>query len=80
MIGVIVTFAPTEKFDPTIVTKIAAEASGMFEGMPGLRPKFFTLDEDASRARGTSTSGIPRRRPEASSPTSWSSASPASTA
>jgi len=32
MIGVIVTFRPTEQFDPAIVTKIADEASGMFEG------------------------------------------------
>jgi hypothetical protein len=51
MIGVVVTFSPAGEFDPAIVTKIADEAKGMFEGMPGLRQKFFTLDEDRGRAR-----------------------------
>ena len=51
MIGVVVTFAPPEEFDPELVRKIADEASAMFQGMPGLRHKFFTLDEDRRRAR-----------------------------
>jgi heme-degrading monooxygenase HmoA len=51
MIGVMVTFAPEGGFDGAIVRKIADEAGGMFEGMPGLRSKVFTLDEDEKRAR-----------------------------
>ena len=50
MIGVFVTFESVDTFDPEIVQKIASEARGMFEGMPGLRYKFFTLDEPARRA------------------------------
>ena len=45
MIGVLVTFAQTDKLDPSAVAKIAEEERGTFEGMPGLRFKSFTLDE-----------------------------------
>ncbi|HEY5173755.1 MAG TPA: hypothetical protein VIK54_18670, partial [Acidimicrobiia bacterium] len=37
-------------FDESAIAKIAGEARGMFEGMPGLRNKFFTLDEKQKRA------------------------------
>ena len=50
MIGVLVTFTQTDKFDPSSVAKIADEERGTFEGMPGLRFKSFTLDDDG-RAR-----------------------------
>jgi hypothetical protein len=46
MIGVLVTFTQTDKFDPSTVAKIADEERGTFEGMPGLRLKSFTLDDD----------------------------------
>jgi hypothetical protein len=46
MIGVLVTFTQTDKFDPSTVAKIADEERGTFEGMPGLRFKSFTLDDD----------------------------------
>src|SRR4051794_38653645 len=47
MIGVLVTFTRTEKFDRS---KIADEARGTFDGMPGLRFKSFALD-DAGQAK-----------------------------
>jgi heme-degrading monooxygenase HmoA len=50
MIGVFVTFESDDDFDEAVITKIAGEASAMFEGMPGLRNKFFTLDEKHGRA------------------------------
>jgi hypothetical protein len=50
MIGVFVTFDNEDGFDSAIVHKIADEARGLFEGMPGLRSKVFTLSEDARRA------------------------------
>ena len=50
MIGVIVTFRQTDKFDRSRLAKIADESRGTFEGMPGLRFKFFTLDQSARRA------------------------------
>lgn len=50
MIGVFVTFDADSDFDSTVIAKIAAEARQMFEGMPGLRNKFFTLDEKQKRA------------------------------
>ena len=37
MIGVTVTFSYTGDFDRSRVTKVAENARGMFEGMPGLR-------------------------------------------
>ncbi len=51
MIGVLVTFTQTDKFDRSSLAKIADEARGMFEGMPGLRFKSFTLDDDGLQAR-----------------------------
>jgi hypothetical protein len=49
MIAVFVTFAD-DTLDEDRVRKVAAEARGMFEGMPHLRNKFFTLDEKRRRA------------------------------
>jgi hypothetical protein len=46
MIGVLVTFTQTDQLDPSTVAKIADEERGTFEGMPGLRFKSFTLDDD----------------------------------
>ncbi|WP_328960464.1 hypothetical protein [Streptomyces virginiae] len=51
MIGVLVTFTPTDKFDRATLTKIAGELRGPFEGMAGLRFKSFMLDEDGNQAR-----------------------------
>jgi hypothetical protein len=45
MIGVLVTFTQTDK-DRSALAKIAAEERGTFEGMPGLRFKTFTIDEE----------------------------------
>ncbi len=50
MIGVIVTFQYGEDFDRTRVAAIAEDARAMFEGMPGLRSKVFTVDETRKRA------------------------------
>ncbi|MFF4381468.1 hypothetical protein [Kitasatospora sp. NPDC001547] len=51
MIGVLVTFTRTDKFDLSAVAKIAGELRGPFEGMAGLRFKSFMLDEDGLHAR-----------------------------
>ena len=50
MIGVNVTFAYDGDFDRSRVSKVAENARAMFEGMPGLRFKFFTFDEKQQRA------------------------------
>lgn len=50
MIGVTVTFSYTDDFDRSRVTTVAENARGMFEGMPGLRFKFFTFDEKQQQA------------------------------
>ena len=50
MIGVLVTFTQTDKFDRSTLAKIADEARGTFDGMPGRRFKSFTLD-DAGQAQ-----------------------------
>ena len=50
MIGVFVKFDYDGNFDRPRVEKVAANARGMFEGMPGLQFKFFTLDEKEQRA------------------------------
>ncbi len=50
MIGVVVTFEYREEFDRARVEAVAKEARTMFEGMPGLRAKYFTIDEDRRRA------------------------------
>ena len=49
MIAVFVTF-DSDGLDQERVRKVAAEARGMFEGMAGLRNKFYTLDEQENRA------------------------------
>ena len=46
MIGVLVTFTDTDKFDHSSLASIAAKERGTFEGMPGLRLKNFTIDDD----------------------------------
>lgn len=51
MIGVNVTFEYDDgEFDRARVIEIAENNRGMFEGMPGLRFKFFTIDEQHHRA------------------------------
>ena len=50
MIGVLVTFQYDGDFDAGKVEKIASEARKMFDGIPGLRNKFFTVDEAKQRA------------------------------
>ena len=50
MIGVTVTFDYSGDFDRERVLKVAADSRGMFEGMPGLRLKVFTLDQERQRA------------------------------
>ena len=50
MIGVNVSFQYEDSFDRARVTGVADNARAMFEGMPGLRYKFFTLDESAKQA------------------------------
>ncbi|MFF2572329.1 hypothetical protein [Streptomyces sp. NPDC058084] len=51
MLGVLVTFAQTDRFDRSTVAKIAGELRGPFEGMAGLRFKSFMLDEDGAQAK-----------------------------
>jgi hypothetical protein len=43
--AVFVRFDFGDDFDRARVTKVAREARSMFEGMPGLRQKVFTVDE-----------------------------------
>lgn len=50
MIGVFVTFRFGDNFDEQAVRKIAETARGMFEGMPGLRSKAFTLNAEKREA------------------------------
>ncbi len=50
MIGVNVTFEYDGEIDRARVIAVAESARGMFEGMPGLRFKFFTFDEEHHRA------------------------------
>jgi hypothetical protein len=49
MIAVFVTFR-SENLDRSILKKIAGEARGMFEHMPGLRMKAFTFAEHGGHA------------------------------
>jgi hypothetical protein len=44
VIGVIVTFHFGNNFDAQAVRKLAETARAQFEGMPGLRSKFFTFN------------------------------------
>jgi heme-degrading monooxygenase HmoA len=50
VIGVNVTFDYDGTFDRARVIDVAEHARAMFEGMPGLRFKFFTFDEEEQRA------------------------------
>ena len=50
MIGVRVNFKYEGEFDRARVTGVADKARAKFEGMPGLRFKFFTFDEAAGSA------------------------------
>jgi Putative mono-oxygenase ydhR len=50
VIGVRVNFQYDGEFDRARVTGVADNARAMFEGMPGLRFKFFTFDEAAGSA------------------------------
>ncbi len=50
MIGVIVSFDYEGEFDRDRVLGVAEKARSAFEGMPELRLKIFTLDEDGKRA------------------------------
>ncbi len=50
MTGVFVTFAYDGELDRARVVNVAAEARKLFEGMPGLRYKLFTLDPERRRA------------------------------
>ncbi len=50
MIGAKVTFNYDGDFDRARVVGVAHNARGMFEGMAGLRFKFFTFDEKQQRA------------------------------
>jgi hypothetical protein len=48
MIGVSVVFAYDRDFDRSRVREVAKNARKMFEDLPGLRFKVFTLDESSS--------------------------------
>jgi hypothetical protein len=50
VIGVNVRFQYRDSFDRARVVGVADKARATFEGMPGLRFKFFTLDESARQA------------------------------
>jgi heme-degrading monooxygenase HmoA len=50
VIGVSVTFQYDEDFDRARVVAVAEKARGTFEGMPGLRSKVFTVDDQNHRA------------------------------
>jgi heme-degrading monooxygenase HmoA len=50
MQGVIVELQYGDDFDRARLEGVAREARGRFEGMPGLRQKAFTVDEEGRRA------------------------------
>ena len=50
MLGVFVTFRYESDFDAAKVRKIAEGAGKMFEGMPGLRSKAFTVSPEQREA------------------------------
>ena len=50
MHSVIVEFQYGEEFDPVHIAGIAHEARARFEGLPRLRQKVFTIDEQNRRA------------------------------
>ena len=51
MIAVFVTFDYTDNFDRKRILGIAESAKAIFAGMPGLRLKAFTVDDENRRAR-----------------------------
>jgi len=51
MIAVFVTFEFVEGFDRKRILGIAEKAKATFAGMPGLRQKAFTIDDENRRAR-----------------------------
>jgi len=51
MIAVFVTFEYDKSFDRKRILGIAESAKGAFAGMPGLRQKAFTIDDQNRRAR-----------------------------
>jgi heme-degrading monooxygenase HmoA len=50
MQGVIVEFQYGDDFDQARIARVAREARGRFEGLPGLRQKAFTVDAQNRRA------------------------------
>ena len=50
MVGVFVSLAYGDDFDRAKLTAIAEGARSMFERMPGLRSKAFTIDDEARTA------------------------------
>ena len=50
VIGVSVRFDYDEGFDRVRLIDVAEHSKSMFEGMPGLRSKVFTVDEENRRA------------------------------
>jgi hypothetical protein len=50
MTGVFVTFQFASEFDEAAVRRIAATSQGRFQGMPGLRYKISTIDDQQRRA------------------------------
>ncbi len=50
MVGVIVSFDYDGELDRERVIGVAEKARAAFEGMPGLRLKIFTVDEERQRA------------------------------
>jgi hypothetical protein len=50
VIGVFVSFDYEGPLDRARVIEVASNARAAFEGMPGVRFKFFTFDEEQSRA------------------------------
>lgn len=50
MQGVIVDFQYGDDFDASRIEAIAREARGRFDGLPGLRQKAFTIDQQHRRA------------------------------
>ena len=51
MIAVFVTFDYDQSFDHKRILGIAEKAKGTFAGMPGLRQKAFTIDDENRRAK-----------------------------
>ena len=62
MIGVSVVFDYDGDFDRSRVIEVAKNARKMFEGLPGLRFKVFTLDDTQQRAMNFDVWDSRRRR------------------